>query len=290
MALHVGTSGWGRPDWVGPFYPVHLRERPEGWLAYYATRFRSVELASTFHAFPDASLVDEWARVGTALQEQAPFEFSVKAPRAATHDALASGDVDAARDVLGRFDREVLDPLAGEGLLGAVLLQLPATLPASEESVARIHEALGALAERRVAIELRHASWAQHGCVAPVAERLFASRDVCLVESDLPGAPQVVPPIDARHAYFRFHGQRAEAWSPDAPRDGARYDYLYSREELAPFADRVRQLRDAGREVRAYFNNAPRAQSVANAVDLLELVGTPLVATRPRLTQQKRLF
>lgn len=290
MITRVGTSGWGRADWVGPFYPVHLRERPEAWLAHYATRFRTVEITSSFHAFPDEALVTEWARVGATLQQQAPFEFSLKAPRAATHVALPAGDAAALREILGRFDREVLDPLDGEGLLGAVLLQLPPSLEASEEAARLLQRGLDALVERRVAIEFRHPSWAARGCVAPAAEPLFASRDVCLVETDAPGAPRVVPPIDARHAYLRLHGRRHEAWRAGGPQDGERYDYLYRRDELADAAARMRQLRDAGREARAYFNNAPQAKSVANAVDLLEMIGQPAIAPRPRLTQQRKLF
>lgn len=287
MSVRVGTSGWGRPDWVGPFYPVHLRARPEDWLAHYATRFRTVEVTSTFDAFPDEALVDSWARSGVALSERAPFEFSLKLPRGVTHEALPAGDVELARAETGRFDREVLDPLAGEGLLGAVLVQLPPGYVAVEDHVGAVGEVLAALAERRVALELRDPSWVHDGCVAPVAERLFASRDVCLAEVDLPGAPGVVPPVDARHAYVRLHGRRDDVWA-HAAHDGERYDYLYAREALAPWARRARTHEERGRDVRVYLNNAPRAQSVANAVDVMELLGAPAPA-RPRLTAQQRL-
>ncbi|HUR69312.1 MAG TPA: DUF72 domain-containing protein [Candidatus Thermoplasmatota archaeon] len=286
----VGTTGWSHPDWVGPFYPVHLRARPEAWLAHYATRFRSVELSSSFDRFPDEALVADWSRDGVALQQRAPFEYSLKLPRTITHEALPTGDVDAAREWVGRFDREVLDPLAGEGLLGAVLVQLPPTFLASAENAAALLDALTPLAERRVALELRHTSWVENGCVVPMLDKLFTTGDVCLVEADVPGAPDVRAPLGARHAYLRFHGRAADAWAQEgALRDGARYDYLYRREELAPVAERVREHQRAGREVRCYFNNAPRAQAVANAIDLAELVGAPAPAPRPKLTAQQRL-
>lgn len=288
-ATLVGTSGWSRPDWVGPFYPVHLRERPEAWLAHYATRFRTVEVASSFDAFPDEALVAAWSRAGVALLARGSFEFSLKLPRAITHDALPRGEVDAARAWAGRFDREVLDPLAGEGLLGVVLAQLPPSFEASPENAEALAAALEPLAERRVAVELRSPTWAHRGCVVPELEPLFTSPDVCLVEADLPGALDVRPPIAARHAYLRFHGRRADLWARDAPRDGARYDHLYARDDLAPWAERVREHQRAGREVRVYFNNAPRAQSVANAMDLVALLGAPAPLPRPRLTAQQRL-
>lgn len=290
MALTlVGTSGWSHPDWVGPFYPVHLRAKPEAWLAHYATRFRAVEVASTFDAFPDEELVAAWSRAGVALLERSPFEFSLKLPRAMTHEALPAGDVEAAREWAGRFDREVLDPLAGEGLLGVVLAQLPPRFEGSPENAAALVEALAPLAERRVAIELRSPTWAHHGCLVPGLDKLFSGGDVAIVEADVPGAMDARPPLAARHAYLRFHGRRADAWGENGARDGLRYDHLYTREELAPWVERVHAHQRAGREVRAFFNNAPRAQAVANALDLLELMGGASALPRPKLTAQQRL-
>jgi uncharacterized protein YecE (DUF72 family) len=215
----------------------------------------------------------------------------LKLPRSVTHDALPRGEVEAARAWCGRFDREVLDPLAGEGLLGAVLVQLPPSFEASAQAARDLIAALEPLAERRLAVELRHASWAREGCIAPEAEALFGGGDVCLVEADLPGAPRDVrAPLAARHAYMRLHGRREDLWRPTELRDGARYDYLYGREALVPLVERVREHQRAGREVRVFFNNAPRAQSVANAVDVLEmLAGAASPVARPRLTAQQRL-
>jgi uncharacterized protein YecE (DUF72 family) len=288
-ATLVGTTGWSHPEWVGPVYPVHLRAKPEAWLAQYATRFRTVEVASSFDAFPDADLVASWARAGVALQGRGAFEFSLKLPRDLTHEALARGDVDEARERAGQFDREVLDPLAGEGLLGVVLAQLPPSFEASPENAFALTEALAPLAERKVAVELRSPTWVDNGCLVPGLDRLFASGDVCLVEADLPGAVDARTSLGARHAYLRFHGRREDLWAIDGARDGRRYDYLYGRDELAPWVERVRAHERAGREVRAYFNNAPRAQAVANAVDLVEMLGAPAPPARPRLTAQQRL-
>lgn len=288
----VGTSGWSHPDWVGAFYPVALRERPESWLAHYASRFRTVEIASTFDAFPSEELVEEWALSGVALQERAHFEFNLKLPRVVTHDALVTGDAERAREMTGRFDREVLDRLAGEGLLGAVVLQLPSEYAPSAARVAAIGEVVGALAERHVAIEFRDARWFHRGCVIADAEPLFASPFIALVEHDGPAAPAAVPPLVARHAYLRLHGRRRDLWR--APRvaadDRARYDYLYAEDELRPFAERAAMLEAAGARVRVVFNNTPSAKAVANAIDLQRMLGhAPPDAPRPRLTEQQRL-
>lgn len=289
-ATLVGTSGWSHPDWVGPFYPVHMRAKPDAWLAQYATRFRTVEIASSFDAFPDEDLVASWARAGVVLLERGAFEFSLKLPRALTHESLPAGEVEAAREWAGRFDREVLDPLAGEGLLGVVLAQLPPSFAFSPDAAAALTEALAPLAERRVAVEFRSPTWVKSGCLVPELDRLFAAGEVCLVEADLPGMIDVRPALAARHAYLRFHGRRADLWNSNDPsRDGARYDYLYSREELAPWIERVRAHQRGGREVRVYFNNARGAQAVANAHDTQEMLGAAAPRPRPRLTAQQRL-
>ena len=299
--IRVGASGWSYDDWVGPFYPVALRERPAEWLSYYASRFSSVEIHSTFDAFPSDDLVEDWARQGVALQESPEsegFEYSLKLSREVTHQLLPAGEVAAARDLTGRFDREVLDPLAGEGLLGAVLVQLPPGFAPSPERIAALQEVIGALAERRVAIEFRDPRWFERGCVVLAAERLFASQWVALVEQDSPAVPRALPPIAARHAYIRLHGRRADRWlglplaaqQARAKHDGTRYDYLYDEDELRPIAERAALLDASRKDVRVYFNNTPGAKAVANALDLLRMVGSaPADAPRPRLTQQTRL-
>ena len=50
MRVHVGTSGYNYPEWRGTFYPA---EFPAGKMfAYYAERFRTVEINYTFYRMP----------------------------------------------------------------------------------------------------------------------------------------------------------------------------------------------------------------------------------------------
>ena len=57
----IGCSGWQYRDWRGPVYPPELRAR--AWFPYYAARFDTVELNSTFYRLPDVKTVEQWARV-----------------------------------------------------------------------------------------------------------------------------------------------------------------------------------------------------------------------------------
>ncbi|MFA5860853.1 MAG: DUF72 domain-containing protein [Candidatus Thermoplasmatota archaeon] len=291
----IGTSGWSHAAWVGPFYPVSLRDASDEWLAYYASRFQCVELSSTFDALPGEDLVADWCRQGIDLANAGyPFEFSLKMPREVTHDALAKGDVQRAWELAARFERQVLDPLSDEGLLGAVLVQLPPRLEPHSGVLHTLTEALSALAGRSVAIELRDPAWVtSDGHVVDEALDLFRSPDVCLAELDGPSMPNVASPSTARHSYVRFHGRREDRWRNDTgatdKQDGARYDHLYSTEELAPWASHAAKLEADDRIVRMFFNNTPHAQAAVNAVEMLHLLGEGQTIPRPRLTKQTQL-
>ena len=71
MAIKVGTSGWSYPSWRPGFYPEGLQ--PAEFLAYYATRFDTVELNSTGYRLPSADQFRRWA---DAVPDG--FEFCVK--------------------------------------------------------------------------------------------------------------------------------------------------------------------------------------------------------------------
>ncbi len=50
MRVHVGTMGWSYGFWKGSFYPEGLASKE--FLAYYGKQFSTVEVDSTFTAFP----------------------------------------------------------------------------------------------------------------------------------------------------------------------------------------------------------------------------------------------
>ena len=75
----LGTSGYVYRHWrKGVFYPSGLPAREE--LAYYASRFRTVELNNPFYRLPTAEMFQRW-------RDTTPpdFQFAVKASRYITH-------------------------------------------------------------------------------------------------------------------------------------------------------------------------------------------------------------
>ena len=79
MQVFVGTSGYNYPEWRGSFYPEKFST--DKMLAYYAERFRTVEINYTFYRMPNEKLLSGWA-AGTPEG----FSFTLKAPRRITHD------------------------------------------------------------------------------------------------------------------------------------------------------------------------------------------------------------
>lgn len=76
--ISIGTCGWSYKDWSGVFYPESLAAAD--YLAYYAVRFKVVEVDSTFYRSPTPKMVEGW-------REKTPdgFGFSLKVPQVITH-------------------------------------------------------------------------------------------------------------------------------------------------------------------------------------------------------------
>src|SRR5919108_3812775 len=70
----IGTSSWADPGFVKEWYPAKMPARDR--LPWYAKRFQTVELNSSFYAVPDRTTVHKWV-------EDTPedFVFDVKVHR-----------------------------------------------------------------------------------------------------------------------------------------------------------------------------------------------------------------
>jgi uncharacterized protein YecE (DUF72 family) len=114
MTLHVGTSGWSYPSWRPGFYPADVR--PESFLAFYATRFDTVELNTTGYRLPREEQFLRWA-------EQVPPGFTF-APKLALYRLDRVGPylelVSRLGDRLGPI-RVVIQQQRDEGMLELLL-------------------------------------------------------------------------------------------------------------------------------------------------------------------------
>ena len=202
--VSVGTSGWSYPSWRPGFYPAGTD--PASFLAFYAQRFRTVELNTTGYRLPSEEQFQRWT-------EQAPdgFEFAPKLP----------GNHVRSLDVFGERMRALGDRL------GPVRISLK---NARDEGL--IELLLGSLdPSLRLAFDLEHPSW------DGIEERLAEVNAVRVNDLDHPApfrylrrreapddafAERIRAASEPVYVYFRHDD------APDAPAHAARLEELLS--------------------------------------------------------------
>jgi len=268
--IRIGTSGWhyptGRGTWNGLFYPAR---RPRGFdeLAYYAERFDTVEVNATFYRMPEPGMSESWLR-----RTPASFLFAVKLFQKFTHPDMylareGAGDWDLSRADVDLYRRGV-EPLAEAGRLGALLMQFPPSFHRTPDTRAYLQWLLSQFSGYPAGVELRHHSWSD---AESETASLLAGHGASWVLIDEPkfdsSIRQTLDGGDGRLTYMRLHGRNAAGWWDHAAAED-RYNYLYSREELAPFAEAARRKAASGGRILMYLNNHFSAKAVANAAVL----------------------
>ncbi|HEX7901775.1 MAG TPA: DUF72 domain-containing protein [Planctomycetota bacterium] len=273
--LYVGPAGWSYEDWKGRVYPEPAPRNFDP-LAYLARSFNAIEVNSSFYRPPSARMAASWAR-----RVPDAFRFTVKAWQRFTHDREAFSGA----DVL--LFREGLAPLAASGKLAAVLLQFPWFFRMSGDNRDRLRRAAEALADvgAPLVVELRHRSWLEAFDLLRALKLSFCNIDQPPSAGALTGTRYVTGPI----GYARLHGRNAKAWfDPRAGRD-AKYDYLYSAEELKPWIEAVAEMGEAD-SVFVITNNHFQGKAVANALQLAKALGKELEIPAPLRAAYPELF
>ena len=166
MTLRAGTSGYAFKEWKGAFYPPTLSD--DEWLAFYASRFPTVEINNTFYRLPKQSVLQDWAS-----RVPAEFTFAIKASQRITHHARLKPECADAVDFLLQNTAVLGDRC------GPILFQLPPNL---KKDVDRLRGFLGLLPNgRRYTIEFRHESWFDDEVFAILRDRDVA---LCVAEQD----------------------------------------------------------------------------------------------------------
>ena len=236
----IGCAGWSLSSPVQHLFPSNGSH-----LQRYAARFRATEINSSFYRPHLPATYVRWA-----ASVPAEFRFSVKLPKAITHEQ----HLVAADTLLEVF----LSEATGLGeKLGCLLVQLPPKLAYDATIAESFFSDLRAQHAGPVALEPRHPSWFTGG----VEARLRAHR-IARVAADPALAPSAAEPAGwPEMVYVRLHGSPRMYYSA--------YDEPY----LDRLAERLRKAAADAQEVWCIFDNTAYGAAIPNAVGLMERLG-----------------
>lgn len=239
--LFIGTSSWSFPDWRGVFYPSHTPADRQ--LAFYASKFNSVEINTSFYALPEPKILLRWLECVPA-----GFSFSLKAPREISHEKRLV-DVE-------KITNAYLDVVRSLGAAAApALLQFPATVTRRSKGrlLANYVDRLAAAApEIPLSVEVRSSDLMTVAFV-----RFLMERNIGFVVVERSGQPDSFPD---------WQGAAVDA-DPRLPlhirligrdRDPLPDDKMIRRPQAAlldKWAHRIANALRAGRDVFCYVHN-----------------------------------
>jgi uncharacterized protein YecE (DUF72 family) len=290
----TGSASWTDKTLIecGRFYPKGCNSA-EARLRHYATQFPLVEVDSSYYGMPSPANAQLWA-------ERTPehFTFNVKSFRLftghQTSPVVLHKDIQQAlgpdppkvlyykdtpreiADELWRRFSEALEPLRQAGKLGAVHFQFAPWLLRNREGMAHVEHCVEKMEGHLLSVEFRNKSWFE----GENAQRTLAfERGLGVVHTIVDGPqgfPNSVPDIwEATHpqlALLRLHGRNHETWNVKSNASSSRFNYWYSREELAALVPQVRRVANLADSLHVVFNTNYQDQGQVNAKLLMDLL------------------
>ncbi|HEX4521550.1 MAG TPA: DUF72 domain-containing protein [Gaiellaceae bacterium] len=287
--VRIGTCSWADDALNKYWYPKGLPAKER--LAWYAERFSTVEVDSTFYRVPDEQMVQNWAD-----RTPAGFTMHVKAFGLMTRHPVKLEQLPPdlrdgmPLDSRGRVDRPepeqravvfreflgALEPLRAAGKLGGILFQMPPYIVPKPSSFDYLEWARDQLGDAEMLVEFRHRDWFAEERRAELLSWL-EERKMSLVVVDAPrldaaNVPSTLLAVTGPIAYVRYHGRNAATWNKRGGGAAERFDYTYGSEELAGWVEPLRELSSAAEQTFAFFNNNNQTDGVAQAPAGAELL------------------
>ncbi len=243
-SIYIGTSAFTAAGWEGTFYP--LGTKPADFLNYYATKFNSVEVDSTFYRAPSKSTVQGWEK-----KSPKGFVFAAKVPQSVTHEkVLVDCDAEFKQFV------ETMELLGVK--LGPFLLQFgyfnKKAFPGVNDFLARLRPFLKKLPKgHKFAVEIRNKNWLVPQFVESLRERGVA---LALIDQSWMPRPaewfEKFDPITADFTYVRWLGDRKGIEEQTKTWDKVIVD---RHAELTEWADILGKVHKRKIQIFAYANN-----------------------------------
>jgi uncharacterized protein YecE (DUF72 family) len=284
--IRVGTAGWSYKDWEGIFYPPGMRLRKIHPLEYLARFFDTAEINTSFYGPLKPELVKLWCRRVAAVNPH--FLFTAKLYRAFTHSPRSITEPTSAASIRPTDEdeiktREGLDALAGEGKLGALLIQFPVSFKNTLLNREYLDRLLRQFIEYPRVVEVRESSWNTPETIAA-----FAQKNVAFCNIDQPALGKSLAPtehVTAPLAYVRLHGRNYDQWF-DSDNQNDRYNYLYKTAELEDWKIRIERVAQKAQTTYVITNNHFESKAGANALELKAMLAGKRVAVPPTLIQK----
>ena len=261
LLLRIGPAGWAYPDWAGYVYP---QPRPKNFhpATYLAEFFDTIEINTSFYHPMQPDHAAQWIERVAANPR---FLFTAKLWKKFTHEHDATAQDE-------RTVREGLDILHAGNKLGALLLQFPFSFHREPGTVAYLAAVLKRFSAYPLVVEVRHSSWN-----IPATFDLLREHNAGFCNIDQPIIGRSLGPSTASTSpigYIRLHGRRYDTWFTDDPGVSSyeRYNYLYSTEELLPWATRIQKVSKQAGTVFVIANNHYQGKGVVNALQLINIL------------------
>ena len=236
--IAVGTAGWSIPRDIGDQFPAL-----GSGLERYADQFSVAEINSSFHR---PHRLSTWQRWHDSVP--AAFRFSVKLPKAITHQAKLRDCGDLLTDFLAQA-HILADKLA------VLLIQLPPKLELDDDVARLFFEDLSARTAASLACEPRHPSWFTPEADALLHDlrvaRVAADPAICEAAAEPGGWPGL--------GYWRLHG------SPVI------YRSSYS-DRIRLYADRLLACGERAEATWCIFDNTASSAGAGDALALIEAI------------------
>jgi uncharacterized protein YecE (DUF72 family) len=251
-------------------------------LQYYSEFFDTAEMDATFYERFYNNMT-KGTFIGMSKATPDGFQFSVKVPETITHKKRLDVKKDVIKDIEAFLEK--ISPLRNSKKLGAILIQLPPSFTVNEfKNVESFLDKVSTFANRnsesareyeggtsdnyQYALEFRHPSWKTEG-----PWELLRHYNIAAVITDSPAQENLEflsesTITTADHSFVRFHGRNIKGhyW----------YNYLYSKEELEPWVEKIDKIKGHTKVLRVYFNNHYGGKAVINALEFKEMIGIKL--------------
>ena len=277
----IGPAGWSYADWAGVVYPAHRRAGFHE-AAYLSEFFDTIEINTSFYQPLRPEHCRHWIELVSANPR---FVFTAKLWQRFTHEPDAGHVASPPGPEDEHAVRAGFDALRDAGKLGAVLLQFPFSFHRTDENVAYLTKLLKQFSDYPLVVEVRHATWNDKSFYA-----LLHEHGVGFCNIDQPVIGRSMKPTGratARVGYVRLHGRRYDTWFSDDPATppSERYNYLYSEQELEPWAARIRHVAEGSGSVFVVANNHYEGKAIVNALQLIHLLSGAKVKVPEPLRQ-----